>query len=133
MQINNVNNQTNFGISHVGVTSPYKRFTELVKGAEAEIKAIGNSEPICEIFDQELHDKKIGQVCVAVITGGANGSTIGGWVIKVIPRTKEALLELVEEANAKMNQKFFDLYHAQITAKPEIDSVTGRPKLSVVK
>lgn len=130
MRVNNINNQTNFGIGHVGVTSPNKKFIEFVREAGTEIKAIGHSDPICEIFDQELFPR-IGEVCVMVITKGANNSTISGQG-KGIAKTKEALLDLVREANNQMNQRFFDKHYAQITAKPEFDSA-GRPKLSLIK
>jgi len=126
MRVNNITNQTNFGISHVGVTSPDKRFINLVKSAETEIKAINSSDPICEIFDQDL-----GLVLVMVIAKDVCNSVISGGS-KGIALTKKGLLKLVNEANNQMNQRFFDKYHAQIIAKPEIDSA-GRPKLSLVK
>lgn len=131
MRVNNVNNQPNFGIGHVGAISPNKEFMNLVKSAEVEIRAIGHPDSICEIFDQEFFPR-LGQVCVMVIAKDANDLTIGGQG-KGIAKTKEALLDLVREANNQLNQRFFDKSHAQITAKPEIDSVTGRPKLGLVK
>lgn len=129
MKINNANNKTNFGISHVGVTSPNKRFIEFVRAAEAEIKAIGDDGSICGIFDQEIFPK-FGQVCVMVIAKGDAETIAGG--AKGLASTKEQLLEIIHVANNQMNQRFFNRYHGQVTAKPELD-VAGRPRLSVVK
>lgn len=132
MKINNTSNKTNFGMKHVGFTSTKAKFINLVESAKADIMKTGHSESICEIFDQELFPISIGKVAVVVMADGANNSTVAGWA-KGVALTKKALLKLVEEANNQLNQRFFDKYYAQITAKPEIDSVTKRPKLEIVK